>query len=184
MKTALIIIDMLNDFVRGGVLANEAADAIIPPIQSLLKHAREQADWVVVFANDAHLEGDVEIDVWGKHAMKGTRGAQVIEALAPQPGPQEWEEPKRFYGVFEDTNLAEKLRAQDVDTVCLTGQHTNCCVRHSAYGSFRHGLNILVPEDAVVAFNEDNKVALAYLQTIYGAKITTTEDVLALSTAV
>ena len=176
MKNALIVIDMLNDFLPGGALGNEAAEAIIPPLQSALSYARERTDWVIVYANDAHLEEDRELSIWGKHAMEGTHGAQVISALAPKPGDQEWEEPKRFYGAFEGTNLAEKLRAQGVQTVYLTGQHTNCCVRHTAYGSFRNGFDIVVLADAVVAFNEDEKVALDYLKNIYGARQSTVQE--------
>ena len=178
MKNALIIIDMLNDFIRGGVLANEEADQIVSPIKSLIDFARQQDNWVIVFANDAHLPEDREMGIWGEHAMQNTHGAQVISALKPQISDKEWEEPKRFYGAFEETPLAEKLRKHNVSSVYLTGQHTNCCVRHTAYGSFRNGLEIFVVKDAVVSFQEDNQVALQYLENIYGAKLLTTQEVL------
>ena len=178
MKTALIVIDMLKDFMRGGVLSNEEADEIVPNIQSLLTHARKEKDWVVVYSNDSHLENDREMRIWGPHAMRGTEGAKVTDKLRPQPGPQEWEEPKQFYGAFDGTNLARKLKEMQVDTVCLTGQHTNCCVRHTAYGCFRSNFEIIVPRDAVVAFNEDNNTSLEYLKNIYGANITSTSDIL------
>ena len=178
MKTALIIIDMLKDFMSGGALANEEADTIVPNIQSLLTYARKESNWIVVYANDSHLESDREMRIWGPHAMRGTEGAKVTEKLRPQLGPQEWEEPKQFYGAFEGTDLARKLKKMQVGTVCLTGQHTNCCVRHTAYGSFRNNFEIIVPRDAVVAFNEDNNTALDYLKNIYGAKISSTDEIL------
>jgi nicotinamidase-related amidase len=69
---ALIVIDMLNDFVTG-VLNNEAdAAKIIPPIKRLIQHARADPDWLVVYSNDAHRSDDREISVWGRHAMAGT----------------------------------------------------------------------------------------------------------------
>ena len=37
-------------------------------------------EWLVVYANDAHRADDREIGVWGRHAMAGTPGAQVIDA--------------------------------------------------------------------------------------------------------
>ena len=49
---ALVVVDMLEDFVHGA-LANPRAKAIIPPLQELLVHARREG-WVRVFANDAH----------------------------------------------------------------------------------------------------------------------------------
>ncbi len=67
---ALIIVDMLKDFVDGS-LANPRAQSIVSPLQRLLAHAREDG-WVVVFSNDAHRPDDPELKVWGKHAMEGT----------------------------------------------------------------------------------------------------------------
>ena len=177
MKKALIIIDMLNDFMRGGVLANESADVIIPPIQSMLSYARNQEDWVIVFSNDSHQKSDPEMSIWGPHAMEGTHGAKVIDALAPQIGLREWEEPKRFYGAFHGTTLVDKLRKHQVSKLYLTGQHTNCCVRHTAYEGFVHGFEIFVVADAVVPFNEDNALAIEYLKTIYGAQVTTSRSI-------
>jgi nicotinamidase-related amidase len=81
---ALIVIDMLEDFVTGK-LANPRAATIIEPLQRLIAHARTHG-WIVVFSNDAHQPGDPELAVWGEHAMArrpgltGGRGARA----APQ----------------------------------------------------------------------------------------------------
>lgn len=171
---ALIVIDMLNDFVTG-VLANEAdATKIAPAIRRLIDHARSQPDWLVVYSSDAHRADDPEIAVWGKHAMAGTRGADVIDALAPIGADREIVSPKRFYGAFDGTDLEEVFERYGVDEVVLTGQHTHCCVRHTAYGAFTRGYGIKVPSDAVCVFpGVDQDAALDYLNTIYGAEITT-----------
>jgi nicotinamidase-related amidase len=167
---ALIIVDMLKDFVDGE-LANPRAQAIVEPLQRLLAHAREDG-WVVVFSNDAHQAGDPELKIWGEHAMAGTPGAQVIEQLEPREG--EVISPKRHYGAFDDTGLSEQLRERGVDEVVITGQHTHICVRHSSYGALRNGFEILVPRDAVCAFEGvDEEDALEYLKMAYGAEVTT-----------
>lgn len=172
---ALIIVDMLVDFVDGA-LANPRAQAVVEPLQRLLAYART-AGWVVVFANDAHLPGDPELAIWGEHAMAGDPGAQVIAQLEPEPGPRELIAPKRAYGAFDGTGLADRLRALGVDEVVLTGQHTHICVRHSAYGALIHGFGITVPRDAVCAFEGvDDDEALDYLHSTYGATITTVDD--------
>jgi nicotinamidase-related amidase len=44
MRTALVVVDMLNDFVDG-VLTNTAAKAIIEPIATALERARSSDDW-------------------------------------------------------------------------------------------------------------------------------------------
>ena len=171
---ALIVVDMLNDFVTGA-LANEArASAIVPSIRRLLDHARANEDWVVVYANDAHRAGDREIGLWGRHAMAGTHGAAVIDQLAPLGIEREIVMPKRFYGAFDGTELEDTLFDFEVEDVVLAGQHTHCCIRHTAYGAFMAGYDILVPTDAVCAFDGvDHQAALGYLKDSYGATLTT-----------
>jgi nicotinamidase-related amidase len=172
---ALVIIDMLDDFVHG-TLANPLAQTIIAPVQQLLAHARMQG-WAVVFSNDAHQPGDPELDVWGEHAMAGTPGARVIAQLEPVPGELESVSPKRAYGAFDGTDLDERLHALGVDEVVLAGQHTHICIRHSSYGALIRGYAITVPRDGVCAFEGvDENDALAYLRTVYGARITSVAE--------
>ena len=170
---ALIIVDMLNDFVDGK-LANPKAQAIVDPLQRLLAHAREDG-WVVVFSNDAHHPDDPELKVWGEHAMAATPGADVIPQLAPREG--EIVSPKRDYGAFDGTGLDEQLKERGVDEVVIAGQHTHICVRHSSYGALRRGYDISIPRDAVCAFEGvDEDEALEYLTMAYAARITTVDE--------
>jgi nicotinamidase-related amidase len=174
---ALVIIDMLDDFV-GGALANPRAQAIVPALQRLLEHARRKG-WPVVFSNDAHHPDDPELRVWGPHAMAGAPGSKVIDALAPNGAPLEIVSPKRSYGSFDGTGLDAQLRALGVDEVILTGQHTHICVRHAAYNALILGYRILVPADAVCEFGDiDHDEALAYLKDVYGAEMTTTDGLI------
>jgi nicotinamidase-related amidase len=170
---ALIIVDMLNDFVDGK-LANPKAQGIIEPLQRLLAHARDEG-WVVVYSNDAHQPDDPELRVWGEHAMAGTHEADVIPQLEPRDG--EIVSPKRAYGAFEFTGLDEQLKERGVDEVVITGQHTHICVRHSSYGALIHGYGITIPRDAVCGFEGvDEDEALAYLEMAYGATVTTVDE--------
>lgn len=178
---ALIIVDMLNDFVDGK-LANPKAQAIVDPLQRLLAHAREDG-WVVVFSNDAHHPDDPELKVWGEHSMAGTPGAEVIPQLAPREG--EIVSPKRDYGAFDGTGLGEQLKDRGVDEVVIAGQHTHICVRHSSYGALRRGYDISIPRDAVCAFEGvDEDEALAYLEMAYAAKITSVDELVGSPAAV
>jgi nicotinamidase-related amidase len=174
---ALVIVDMLEDFVHGA-LANPRAQDVLPPLRELLAYARREG-WVRVFANDAHQAGDPELAIWGEHAMAGTPGAQVVSELAPELGPDELIVPKRAYGAFDGTDLAERLRARGVGEVVLAGQHTHICIRHTAYGAFGRSYRITVPRDAVCAFEGvDEEEALEYLRTVYGARVTTVGELL------
>lgn len=172
-KKAVIVIDMLEDFVYGK-LKNDRSKQIIPNIAKLLTHARKNG-WVVVFGNDAHLPGDPEEKVWGQHALVGTPGAQVIKELAPQKG--DFVVGKRTYSAFYETGLDLILREHKVEDVIITGQHTHICVRHTTADAFIRDYNIFIPQDCVESFtDEDHEKGLEYLKMCYKVEVVKTED--------
>lgn len=177
MRRALLVIDMLNDFVTGSI-ANKRSERIIPTIADLLTKARsERDDWLVVYPNDAHLPEDFELAVWGEHAMAGTTGAEIIPELATAEG--EFVLPKRTYSSFYETGLDPLLRQFEVDTLVLTGQHTNICMRHTTADAFFRGYKVVVPRDAVEAFTEDDhESGLAYLEMAYKTDMPYTKELL------
>ena len=175
MRTALVVVDMLNDFVDG-VLGNPPARDIINPIASLLDRAHGENDWVVVYANDAHHLSDVELSVFPPHAMAGTPGAAVVDQL--RPGPRDVVVNKRFYSAFTETDLQATLSAREVGRVVLVGQHTDCCIRHTGYDAFVRDYELVVCPDATTVFGPGaeeplasrQERALEYLRTYYGAR--------------
>lgn len=177
MGDAVIVLDMLNDFVTGAI-ANDRAENIIPTLRDELLPAARANGVAVVYANDAHRPEDFELEVWGEHAMAGTEGAKVIPELEPEEGDYVFE--KRFYDAFYETGLEQHLRSLGVDRVVMTGMHTNMCVRHSSATAFFNGYDIAVPEDCVDAFTEeDHEGGLEYLEKVYNAEITTAADLIA-----
>ena len=182
MRSALMVIDMLNDFMDG-VLGNPAAKGITGPIAALAGQARGTADWVVVYANDAHHPDDRELEVFPPHAMQGTAGAGVVEPLRPDGG--DLVVGKRFYSAFTGTDLERRLRSAEVGRLVLVGQHTDCCVRHTTYDAFCRGFELVVCPDATTVFEpgSDEPVAvrqeraLEYLRTYYGVELLPVADV-------
>jgi nicotinamidase-related amidase len=170
---AILVLDMLNDFV-GGRLKCDRAQRIIPNIKVLLEAARKEGV-PIFYCNDEHLPLDTyEIKLWGPHAMKGTEGAKVIEELAPAS--TDYVIPKRTYSAFDGTGLDRALRGiyggKGADMVIITGLHTNICDRHTAYDAFVRGLDIVVAEDGVDAFTENDHISgLDYMTRVYGAKV-------------
>ncbi len=176
MKTTIVVIDILNDFVTG-VFRNERAEKIIPTIKQLLNFARDNGV-PVIYVNDAHLPNvDVEFDVWPPHALAGTWGAQVVDELKPEKGDFVLE--KRKYSAFQGTGLDQLLRELEVDTLIITGLVTDICIQHTAADAFFKGYKITVPEDCVEAINARRQIAgLDYLKKAYGCKITRAGEIM------
>ena len=83
-KTALIVVDMQNDFVKeGGTLVVPSAAETVPAIEALVMVARSQGV-PVLYTQDTHHEDDPEWQIWPEHCRKGTWGWQIIDELAPE----------------------------------------------------------------------------------------------------
>ena len=179
-RYAILVVDMLNDFVLGKLKCDRAG-RIIPNIKLLLDSARKK-NIPIFYCNDEHLPIDIyEMRLWGPHAMKGTEGAKVIDELKPHES--DYIIPKRTYSAFDGTGLDKALKGvyngSGADTVIITGMHTNICDRHTAYDAFVRDLIIVVPEDGVDAFTENDHVSgLDYMKRIYGAKIKKVSDII------
>lgn len=168
-NTAILVIDMLNDFVTGALKCDRSL-AIVDQTAKLLDAARKY-HVPVIFCNDAHLRNiDHELKLWGDHAIAGTKGAEVIPEL--NVCEKDYIVPKRRYSGFFHTDLDLLLKELGIESVILTGLHTHMCVRHTAADAYCLGYQIIVAKDATDAFTEaDYLSGLQYLKDVYGAEI-------------
>ncbi|HHT9131547.1 MAG TPA: cysteine hydrolase family protein [Candidatus Tripitaka californicus] len=146
-KKALLIMDMLNDFIkRGAPLEVPKARGIIRNIRREREKARK-AGIPVIYCCDRHEPRDREFEVWPPHAVRGTQGAEIIEELRPIKG-----EPvvaKKTYSAFYRTSLEKTLKGLGVKHLILTGVVTNICILYTAVDAYMRGYEITVPEDCV-----------------------------------
>jgi len=177
-KTAVLVVDMLNDFVTGALKCDRGL-AIVPKTAELLDAARKNGV-PVIFCNDAHLKGiDHELKLWGDHAIAGTKGAEVIPEL--HLCEKDYVVPKRRYSGFFRTDLELLLKELGVETVIMTGLHTHMCVRHTSADAYCLGFNVAVASDATDAFTEeDYQNGIAYLKSVYGAEVYTVDELKAI----
>lgn len=166
--TAILVIDMLEDFLSGALKCERAADTV-PLAKAFLDAAR--ADGMpVIFCCDAHLEKiDKELALWGEHAMAGTEGAKISKELGPKPG--DHVVPKRRYSAFFHTDLDLLLRELGVTRVVLIGIQAHICVQHTAAEAYFYGYEIVLVPELIEAFTEELKTrSIAYMRDMYAAK--------------
>lgn len=172
---AVIIVDMIVDFVIGK-FGGEHAREIVPNIKRLAEAARKRKIPVIYVCDAHHLE-DSEISIWGKHAMAGTEGSEIIPELAPKN--EDFIIKKRAYSAFFQTELDELLKKLGVKEVILAGVVTNICIQHTAADAFFRGYSVIIPSDCTNAIDkEEHKRALETMRSLYGAKITTSEEII------
>ncbi len=162
---ALLVIDMLKDFVEeDGSLPVPDAKKLIKPINKALQEFRENRD-PVIFVCDSHDEGDREFKAWPKHAVTGTEGAEIIEALNKRE--ENVVVKKKRYSAFYNTDLEEILKKKDVDTLVLAGVLTDICVLHTATDAAMRNYKVVVLKDCVASVNEErHEWALRHMQDV------------------
>ncbi|MBC7254078.1 MAG: cysteine hydrolase [Actinobacteria bacterium] len=150
---ALLVIDMLNDFIhQKGSLVVPGASRIVPRIAELSREARDQGIPVIYIA-DRHRPDDREFQHWPPHAVAGTWGAEVVEELAPAE--KDYLIPKRRYSAFFGTDLDTYLREMGVDKIYLTGVLTNICVYATALDAAMRNYRVAVFRDGVASLSEE-----------------------------
>ncbi|MFJ3007280.1 bifunctional nicotinamidase/pyrazinamidase [Pseudomonas fluorescens] len=185
-RTALLVIDVQNDFIPGGQLAVPEGDLIVPLINRLGALFKQ-----VIIAQDWHPTGhasfasshpgrkpyDViqlpygEQTLWPDHCVQGTAGAefhpkldlphaQLIIRKGCNPDIDS-------YSAFLEadrrttTGLAGYLKERGIDTVYMVGLALDFCVMYSALDARAAGFNAFVVLDACRAIDMDGSLATA-----------------------
>lgn len=169
--TALIVVDMQNDFVKpGGTLVVGDAQATVPALAALIARARA-ANVPVVYTQDTHTEGDPEWAIWPEHCRKGTWGWQIVDELAPVAGDLVVEKSRYdgFYGTPLEHFLAHVWK---VDSLVVVGTVASICVLHTAGSAGLRWLKVVTPADGISALTEfDQALALRQISWLYAGQV-------------
>ena len=145
-KTAMIVVDMQNDFVApGAAMETPAARAVVPRLTEALKICRGAGIKIIFTAHvhrrdgsDMGLFDDMHAPIAKRAALvDGTPGVEIYPEVAPAPG--EHVIKKHRYSGFYGTDLDMILREWGVDTVIISGTTTeNCCHATARDAMFRN----------------------------------------------
>ena len=139
MKTALLIIDIQNDYFPGGKFP------LVKPLEAaqkaymILQCFREQGGHHV---HIQHISNEPDATFF----ISGDRGTDIHDSVAHFEG-----EPivyKHEPNSFLNTNLLELLRSWEIERVVITGMMTHICVDATARAASDLGFQVIVAEDA------------------------------------
>jgi nicotinamidase/pyrazinamidase len=176
--TALIVVDVQNDFCPGGALAVGGGHAIVPVINALVPRYEQ-----VIVTQDWHPHGHASfasahpgreafdtIDMpygtqvlWPDHCVQGTPGADLHQDLSVTTAQliirKGWHPGVDSYSAFREadrktqTGLAGYLRERGVDEVHVVGLATDYCVAWTALDAAGAGFRVAVIDDACRAID-------------------------------
>jgi nicotinamidase/pyrazinamidase len=203
--TALIVIDVQNDFCPGGALAVAGGDEIVPVVNRLIETARH-----VVLTQDWHPAGHSSFasshagaapfstttmpygpqTLWPDHCVQGTAGAAFHAGLVWTKAELVMRKGFRqaidsYSAFFENdratpTGLSGYLRERGLTRLVLCGLATDFCVAYSALDAARLGFSVSVIMDACRAIDLNGSLAEAERQMrAAGVSLTRTEQMAA-----
>jgi nicotinamidase-related amidase len=180
-RAALLVIDMQYDFVDpdAGTYA-VGAERLVQPIAELVVQARD-AGMPVIFTQELHrpdhldagrerdpgaglpYPGSSPDDPLPVHCVEGTRGAAIVDELAPLP--TDIVIGKRRYSCFLGTDLQLILNGLGVQTLFVTGVCSNICVLWTVGDAYQLDYHARVLEDCVAGTSaEEHEAALTIMR--------------------
>lgn len=175
-RTALIIIDIINDFnfSHGIDLAkkvNAFSDNIIA-----LRNSFKQNNLPVIYVNDHYKLWQANLSRLLEYCTN-TLSESILEKLSPEEDDYFLIKPK--HSAFYGTSLVMLLRELKIDTVVLTGVAGNICVLFTANDAYMREYQIIVPRDCIASNNDhDNEFALRMMENVLKADIVMTKDLI------
>lgn len=190
-ETALLIVDVQNDFCPGGALPVPEGDQVVPVLNRAIERF-QQGGGLIIASRDWHPARSAHFAAyggkWPVHCVQDTEGAAFhpqlrlpAEAVVVSKGTGENED---GYSAFEartddGTPLEDLLREKGVRRLVVGGLATDYCVRASVLGALERGFEVLVLRDAIRGVDVqpgDSERALAEMQQ-KGAKLVSLEEV-------
>ncbi|MDX6270796.1 MAG: nicotinamidase/pyrazinamidase [Acidobacteriota bacterium] len=153
-NSALILVDIQNDFCPGGSLAVKEGDRIVPVVNELQKRFE-----LIVATKDWHPAGHSSFEtLWPPHCVQETAGAEFVAALDTSRVARVFLkgtdlEIDSYSGFFDNehrraTGLGDYLKERGVTDVVIVGLATDYCVKFTALDAVMLGFNTTVVADA------------------------------------
>lgn len=166
-KKVLIVVDMVNGFVREGALADKHIEGTIETQKALIKQYQEEGQ-LIIFIKDTHTLDSVEHDRFGGalHCIEGTNEAELIDELKPFEGKENtisleknstsyiWAENKEEGYSFVDV-LNDLENVEDIEVV---GCCTDICITNGVlpmmnyFDQKNRRVNVTLYEDGIDTF--------------------------------
>lgn len=160
IKKLLVVVDMVNGFIKSGVMHDEDINRITPRIKSLVEKYLSEKEGVA-FIKDTHTDDSVEFRKFPPHCVVGTGEEELIDELKPY----------EQYGMSFEKNSTNTMYAPgfmkeidampNLEEVVISGCCTDICVLNLAlpltnyFDQNNRMVEIRVPENVVETYNSE-----------------------------
>jgi len=168
-QTALVVVDIQNDFCPRGALPVKDGDKVIPVLNKYIEEFWK-AGAPMLFTRDWHPPDHSSFKAqggpWPPHCVQKSEGAKFHrDLLIPPEGQIVSKADKRdeAYSFFQGTDLAQKLKERGIKRLLVGGLTTDYCVKETVLDGLKHGFEVFHLDDASKGVNvnpDDSERAL------------------------
>lgn len=169
-KTALIVVDVQNDFCPGGALAVPHGDEVVAPLNLLMREISDNGGLIVV-SRDWHPHNSDHFEKWPVHCVQNTFGAmfhhdleiptgtiRIYKGLEYRGSGKEVDGYSAFDGMERDGCTLEKtLHAEKIRHIIIGGLAIDYCVKETVLDALRLGFAVDVALYACRHLSEDTR---------------------------
>ncbi|NLV90546.1 MAG: cysteine hydrolase [Tenericutes bacterium] len=161
LKKLLIVVDMVNGFVKEGIMSDRKIESIIPEQLRLIDETLREGEGLA-FIKDSHNKGCREFDRYPEHCVKGTKESELVDELLP------YEKNSLSYSKNSTSTIYAKDFINDIEKmkalreIIITGCCTDICVMNLAiplqnyFDQIDRRVNITLPLNAVETYNSES----------------------------
>ena len=160
-KKVLIIVDMVNGFIREGAMSDKYIEHIIPNQINLINNI-DKSDCKIIFVKEAHKDNSCEFNRYPKHCIKGTSEVDVVDELKMYEESSIVFEKNSTSAMFSNGFLRIINKMKNLKEVIIVGCCTDICIMNLAvplqnyFDEFNRNINIIIPKDCVETYNSEN----------------------------
>jgi len=144
-QTAFIIIDIQNDYFKGGAMELENSEKAGQNAGKLLDYFRKNGVPVI------HVRHE-NTNSFAGFFLPGTEGAKIHKCVEPKAG--ETVILKHSPDSFMETDLNDVLQKMNIKHLVVSGMHSNVCIRATTLKALENKYTVTVAEDTLAALNQ------------------------------
>jgi len=164
-KPVLIVIDMLNDFLRKwDAVRRQQLTRSINELVAVMRNASYPVIWVRQEFEPDLSDAFPEMRAKGiAITIRGTDGCQIVPELTV--GDEDVVLVKKRYSAFFGTGLDEMIAGLAADAVILAGINTHACIRTTAIDAYQRDLTVILAGDCIDSYDaEHHEISLRYMK--------------------
>lgn len=162
IRTLLIIVDMLNGFVREGQLADPYIARIIPEQLRLINMILKEEHGAIAFVKDCHKKGCAEFNRYPEHCIEGTHEAELVDELKPYESEALVYHKNSTCAIFAPGFIPDIDEMINLETIIGVGCESDICVSNlfiplqNYFDEVNKNINIIIPWDAIETYDIPN----------------------------